>query len=164
MDAPRRSPLSRLLVDDEGDVRTTRLVGFGVLAAVILGVGMFAALLAAGAGSPGTLAVWLIAAFILVKLPFLALIWWLISRRADPEGGGGWSQRECGEILRYLETQAGEAVGRPDAAKRLAYFSREAWFVADGATDRDKAAAVATAIRIEGLATRAGARPARLGA
>ena len=74
-----------------------------------------------------------------------------------PPGGGGWSSKECRQILDYLEEQARDSVGRPDAATRLAYFAREAWFVADSADDADTAEAVDMAVLIDAMATRAGA-------
>lgn len=153
----RRSPLARAFVDRQGDVRTVVLLGIGVGAAVVLALGMFVSLLFAGAGTPEALAGWVVAAFLLVKLPVLGLVWWIVSRRRDDPGGGGWESRECGEILAYLEAQARDAVGRPDAARRLAYFAREAWHVADTATDADTPAAVDTAVMIESMASRAGA-------
>jgi hypothetical protein len=170
MDSPpgatvrRRSPFALAFTDRHGELRTTALLGVTVGAAVVLALGMFVALLAAGAGSPDTLAVWVTAAFVLIKVPFLAIVWWVLTRRRDPVGGGGWSSRETGEILEYLETQAREAVGRPDAATRLSYFAREAWFVADAATDADTPAAVDTAVLIESMAAEAGAPVDRSGA
>ena len=143
--------------DRDGELRMPLLLGLVMGAVVIIGVGTYAALLAANAGSPGTLALWVIAALIFIKLPLLAVMWWIIGRKRDPRGGGGWASGECREILDYLETQARDAVGRPDAATRLAYFAREAWFVADGATDADTPAAVNTAVLIEAMAAEAGA-------
>ena len=147
-----------------GEPRAAVIRCLVVAALVVFAVGSFAALLAAGAGSPGTLAIWVLAALLLVKVPLLIMVWWLIGRRRDPAGGGGWSSGECGEILDYIEEQARASVDREDAATRLAYFSREAWFVADGATDADKAAAVAAALRVDALAAggaqRAGPPPA----
>ncbi|WP_217915661.1 hypothetical protein [Miltoncostaea marina] len=165
--ARRRSPLARAFADRQGDLRTPVLAGAVVGVAVLLTLGMFIALLAAGAGSPGVLAAWVTAAFIFIKLPLLGVVWWILIRRRDAEGGGGWTSRECREILDYLEAQAREAVGRPDAAARLAYFAREAWHVADTAADTDTPAAVDTAVLIEGMAAEAGApveRPAGRGA
>lgn len=133
------------------------LLGLMMGVVVILGVGTYAALLAADAGSPATLAIWVSAALVFIKIPLLAVMWWIIGRKRDPRGGGGWASRECREILEYLETQARDAVGRPDAATRLAYFAREAWFVADAATDEDTPAAVDTAVLIEAMAAEAGA-------
>ena len=161
--APRRSAIARALSDAEGSLRTPLILGLVVLALVLLAIGMFAALLAAGAGSPATLAIWLVGALLLIKLPLLGVVWWIVSRRRDAPSGGGWSSRECGEILGYLEQQADESRGRGDAPARLAYFAREAWFVADSASDADKAEAVAVAVRIEALAAQAGA-PGRDGA
>ena len=146
-----------MFTDREGDLRTIVLIGVVMAAALVLGIGTYSALLAADAGSPGTLAIWIAAAFLLIKLPLLAIVWWIISRRRDPAGGGGWSSRECREILDYLEAQARDSAGRPDAATRLAFYAREAWFVADGATDADTPAAVDTAVLIEAMAAEAGA-------
>ncbi len=163
MDSPhpagprRRSPLALAFTDRHGDLRTPVLVAAMMGVAMILSVGMFVALLAAGAGSPETLAAWIVAAFILIKLPFLGVAWWVIARKRDPAGGGGWDHRETAEILAYLEREAHEAAGRPDAATRLAYFAREAWFVADRATDEETPAAVDTAVMIEAMAAEAGA-------
>ncbi len=153
----RRSPFARMFTDRDGDLRTTALIGVVMAAAFILGIGTYAGLLVADAGSPVTLAIWVIAALLLIKLPLLGVMWWVISRRRDPAGGGGWSSRECRQILAYLEEQARESAGRPDAATRLAYYAREAWFVADRATDADTPAAVDTAVLIEAMAAEAGA-------
>ena len=156
----RRSLFAWAFSDREGNLRTTLLVALIVGVMVVLALGTFVALLAANAGSPETLALWVTAAFLLIKVPMLVVVWWILSRRRDPAGGGGWESRECREILAYLETQAREAAGRPDGAKRLAYFAREAWFVADRAGDADKGAAVETAVTIDALAAAAGSRPA----
>jgi hypothetical protein len=144
-----------LLVDARGNPRATVILIIIAGALVVLSIGSFAALVAAGAGSPETLAAWVVAALIVVKVPLLILVWWLLGKRRDPVGGGGWSSDECEEILRYLEEQARASVDREDAAARLEYFSREAWYVADAATDADKPAAVAVALRIDALAHRA---------
>jgi hypothetical protein len=158
--APHRSAIGRALSDREGNLRTPLILGIAVVGVILLAIGMFAALLAAGAGSPATLALWLVAALLLIKLPLLGVLWWVLTHRRDAPSGGGWSRDECGEILAYLERQAEESREREDAAARLAYFAREAWFVADSARDADKADAVAVAVRIDALATRAGASPA----
>lgn len=159
----RRSPFARAFSDTEGNLRTTVLIGLVIVLAFVVSLGTFIALMAANAGSPGTLGLWAIGAFLVIKLPLLAVVWWVITRRSDPAGGGGWTSKECAEILEYLETQARDAAGRPDAAKRLAYFAREAWFVADSAADSDRAAAVDTAVLIEAMASEAGAPVDRSG-
>ena len=113
----RRSPFAWAFSDREGNLRTTLLIGLVMGVVVVLALGTYAALLAANAGSPGTLALWVTAAFLFIKIPLLIVVWWIISRRRDPAGGGGWESRECREILAYLETQARDAAGRPDAAR-----------------------------------------------
>lgn len=154
----RRSPFATAFSDRDGNLRTTLLISLLIGVVAILALGTFAALLAANLGSPGTLALWVIGAFFVVKVPLLLVCWWIITRRRDPTGGGGWETRECREILAYLETQAAAAEGRPDAGARLAYFAREAWFVADRAADADKGAAVETAVRLDAMASAARTR------
>lgn len=159
----RRSPFARAFSDREGNLRTAVLIGLVIVLAFIVSLGTFIALMAANAGSPGVLGLWATAAFLFIKLPLLAVVWWILSRRRDPPGGGGWTSKECREILDYLEEQARESAGRPDAANRLAYFAREAWFVADSAADGDRPAAVDTAVLIEAMAAEAGAPVDRSG-
>jgi hypothetical protein len=154
----RRSLFAKAFSDRDGNLRTPLLIGLLVGVVVVLALGTFAALLAANLGSPGTLALWVLGAFLVIKVPLLIVCWWIITRRRDPAGGGGWESRECREILDYLETQAAAAEDRPDAGARLAYFAREAWFVADRAADADKGAAVETAVRLDAMAAAAGAR------
>lgn len=153
----RRSPFARAFSDREGNLRTPLLVGCIMGVAFVISLGTFAALMAANAGSPGVLGLWAMAAFLFIKLPLLAVVWWILARRRDPPDGGGWASKECREILAYLEEQARDSAGRPDAAKRLAYFAKEAWFVADTAADPDRPAAVDTAVLIEAMASEAGA-------
>ena len=159
----RRGLFAKAFSDRDGNLRTALLLGLLVAVVAILALGTFAALLAANLGSPGTLAVWVIGAFFVIKVPLLIVCWWIITRRRDPAGGGGWESRECREILDYLEAQAAAAERRPDAGARLAYFAREAWFVADRARDADKGAAVETAVRLDAMAATAAARAGRGG-
>ena len=142
-------------MDRHGNPRAGVILGLVAFALVVLSLGSFVALLAAGAGSPETLAIWVVAALVVVKVPLLMLVWWLLGHKRDPVGGGGWSSAECEEILRYLEEQARASAGRPDAGPRLADGSRAAWYVAGAAADADKPAAVAVALRIDELAASA---------
>jgi hypothetical protein len=144
-----------LLLDARGNPRTLVILGIVAFALMVLSIGSFAALLAAGTGSPEALAIWVVAALVVIKVPLLIMVWWLLGRRKEPVGGGGWRTDECEEILRYLEEQARASAGLGDAGARLAYYSREAWYVADAAADVDKPAAVAVALRIDAMATAA---------
>jgi hypothetical protein len=157
--APRRGLIARFAHDRDGHLHTVRLLG-GVAAAVaLLSLATYAGLLMADTGSPGALAVWVLAGFVLVKVPLLSVVWWILMRRDPEQRSADWSSDEATEILDYLEAQASEAAGRPDAAARLAYFAKEAWFVADNAADADKATAAAVAVRIQAMASDAAARP-----
>ncbi|MDX6555287.1 MAG: hypothetical protein QOD86_1482 [Miltoncostaeaceae bacterium] len=156
---PRRGLVGRFVYDRDGRLHTVRLLGGVVAAIALISFATFAGLLMAGAGSPASLAVWVLAGFILVKVPLLAVLWWILLRRDPEQRSADWSTDEATEILDYLEAQAAEAAGRPDAAARLAYFAKEAWFVADNAADRDKASAVAVAVRIQAMASEVTARP-----
>lgn len=158
---PRRSLVARFAYGRDGRLHTTRLLGGVAAAVVLLSLATFAGLLMAGAGNPESLAVWVLGGFFLVKVPLLAVLWWILMHREPEQRSADWAPDETAEILAYLEEQAAEAASRPDAAARLAYFAREAWFVADNAADADKAAAAAVAVRIQAMAGDAGARARR---
>jgi len=159
--AVRRSLIARFVYARDGTLHTARLLS-GVAAAIaLIALATFVGLILAGAGSPAQLAIWVLAAFLLVKLPLLGVLWWILMRREPAQRSAGWSQRECGEIIAYLDEQAARSADLPDAPARLAYFAREAWFVADSAADADKPAAVAAAVRIEAMAADARERAGR---
>jgi hypothetical protein len=157
----RRSLIGRFVYGRDGTLHTTRLLSGVVAAVVLISLATFIGLTLAGAGSPAQLAIWVLAAFLLVKVPLLAVLWWILLHREPAQRSAGWSARECAEILEYLEEQAARSVDLPDAPARLAYFAREAWFVADAATEADKPAAVAAAVRIEAMAADARERAGR---
>ena len=157
----RRSLVARFAYGRDARLHTVRLLSGVAAAIVLLSLATFAGLLMAGAGSPESLAVWVLAGFLLVKVPLLAVLWWILMHREPEQRSADWRPDEAAEILAYLEEQAAEAAGRPDAAARLAYFAREAWFVADNAGDADKAAAAAVAVRIQAMAGEAADRAPR---
>lgn len=162
----RRSPFARLALAPDGRLHGPRLIGGAVLGVVAIALTTFVGLLLAGAGSPQALGIWVLAGFLLVKVPLLGVLWWILMRQPEAAEGsrtGGWSRSECHEILAYLERQADAARAQPDAAARLTYFAREARYVADHANDADRPAAVAAAARLESLAREAvaGARRER---
>jgi hypothetical protein len=159
---PRRSLLTRVFVDAEGELRGNLILAIVALAMVIVAITGTIGLMFGAAIGGDALAYWVIGAFLLVKLPVLALIWWALGRKRERGQVGGWGTRECHEILSYLERESRASLGRPDAGKRLEYFCREAWFVADNATDLDTADAVATAQRIDAMASEAGVETHRV--
>lgn len=159
MSAPstaRVSPMARMFTDAEGELRGRLIVGIVAGALVLLAIMSMLGLLFGGPEGGNALGAWVVGAFIFVKLPLLALIWWVLGRRRERGQVGGWSRRECGEILDYLEREARAGMGRPDAGERLAYYSREAWFVVLNADAADTERALAVAHRIDAMAQEAG--------
>ena len=156
--AARRSPVVRLFYDTSGDLRAARvLVVVASLVALIV-LGTIIVSIVGLATAPDTLAAGAVIIFLAIKLPLLGLVWWLLTRHREVPGETTWSPRERQEILDYLTRQAEESMGKPDAAERLAYLSREAWNVADTAPDEQRAAAVSVAVSIAGLRAQAQGR------
>ena len=156
-----RSPLARLVFTPAGEIRALPLVGITVFALAVLAVGTFVGLVAAGTGSPQVLGAWVAIGFFAIKLPLLGFFWYLLGRSGESTVDPVWSVEEASGILDYLEREASRAERRPDSRERherLAYFSQEAWFVADRAPDEVRPRAADLAVRIQGMAERAEAR------
>lgn len=150
-----RSLLGRTVFDASGEIRTARLILSVFVALLVLTVGTYAALLAAGLGSPNVLGFWAAVAFVVIKVPLLFLIWYLLGRSGEAQSKPKWTDEESAEILEYLRREATIAAGRPDGASRLSYYAREAWFVAEQGSGEHTADAVDLAVRIEAMAERA---------
>jgi hypothetical protein len=150
-----RSLLARAVFDAHGNIRTGPLIGIVFTALVVLTIGTYVALLAAGLGSANVLGFWVAIAFIGIKVPILLLIWYLLGRSGESQSKPKWTDEESAEILEYLRREATVAAGRPDAASRLQYYANEAWFVAERGSGEHTADAVDLAVRIEGMARRA---------
>jgi hypothetical protein len=148
--------MARMFTDHDGELRGTLIMAVVALSLMMLGLTGIMALMFGGIIGANAVATWVIAAFLFVKIPLLALIWWVLGRKRERGQVGGWSSRECHEILEYLEREARAGMARPNAHERLAYYCREAWFVAGSAAPEDIADAVATATRIDALASEAG--------
>jgi hypothetical protein len=91
-----------------------------------------------------------------LKLPLIAILWWLIAR--NPEWPGArptWLPAEQAEILAYLESESHRAAGLPDSVERLQYLSEEAWHVADRLDGEAKVDALTVALRIDLVCERA---------
>lgn len=157
----RRSPVARLVFGPDGEIRTLILVGITVVALMLLSAGTFIGLVAAGTGSPQVLGAWVAVGFFAIKLPLLALFWYLLGRSGETTVEPVWSVEEASGILDYLEREADRAGRRHDARERLDYFSQEAWFVADRAPAELRGRAADLAVRIQAMAARAEARAGR---
>jgi hypothetical protein len=104
---------------------------------------------------------WIKGAYVLfvvvaLKLPLIAILWWLIAR--NPEWPGSrprWLPPEQAEILAYLELESQRAAALPDAVERLGYLSQEAWHVADRLDGEAKVDALTVALRIDLVCERA---------
>jgi hypothetical protein len=159
--AARRSPVVRLLYDTEGDLRARRVILIIAALVVLIVLGTIVVSVIGVATDPNVLAAGAVIIFLAIKLPLLALVWWLMTRHQERPGDQAWTGRERREILEYLERQARESVGRTDAVSRLSYLSREAWHVADTAPDEERAQAVSVAVAIAGLRAQAQAASRR---
>ncbi len=129
------------------------LVGTAVLA--VFGT-VLVALTPAITGNGSMQALYVLFVVIVLKLPLIAVLWWLIAR--NPEWPGTrptWGPKEQQEILAYLEGEARRVADLPDAEPRLAYLSGEAWHVADRLEGEAKVDALTVALRIDTIASRA---------
>jgi hypothetical protein len=153
--------MALMFTDRDGELRGTLIMIVVGVALMALGLAGVIALMFGGILGGNAVATGVIAAFLFIKIPLLGLIWWVLGRKRERGRVGGWSTKECHEILAYLEREARASLARPDAEERLSYYCREAWFVAGSAAPADTADAVATATRIDALASEAGVDTAR---
>ncbi len=152
---PLTRALTRFTTDRDGKLRSARLLGIAFIAGLVIAIGTTIALLAADAGSPMTLTIWVIVAFLGVKLPLLGLLWWILGRRQRDEEP---TADELRAMVVRLRTSADAARRTPDARDRLEILRDEAWFVADRAPDDLKPEAVELALRLESLSREAPSR------
>lgn len=109
----------------------------------------------------GVQTLWVLFSVFTLKFPLVSLAFWFILRNTEwPVRPPKWSEREAREILAYLVSEADRVAGMPDAPARLAYLQREAWNVADRVGGELKVDAVGTALQIDALLARPGARRA----
>lgn len=151
--AKTQGPLTRLLtrfaMDANGELRGMRLLGIAFVGGLVVAIGTTIAIVVADAGNPATLTIWVVVAFLGVKLPLLGLLWWILGRhQRDDEP----TDDELRQMLIRLESGTDAALRTPDAHDRLEILRDEAWFVADHASDEIKPQAVELAIRLDELA------------
>ena len=149
--AANQSAFVRLFYDREGDIRSARVLIIILLSVAVIVASTVAVSFAGAIAGTETLVIGALIVFLAIKLPFLVMVFWIIMRHGGGYTQSEWSDRERGEILDYLRTQAQEAKGKPDEAQRLQWLSREAWHVADTVPDEHRAEAVALAVEISAM-------------
>ncbi|MSO44133.1 MAG: hypothetical protein EXQ74_02300 [Thermoleophilia bacterium] len=148
--AAKNSWIVRRYYDTNGDLRAARALGtVAILAALVVG-GTIVVSFAGAVAGPETLAIGALIVFLAIKLPLLALVFWILMRH-----GGGYTQaaisdRERSDVLEYLRSEARDAKGRPDEAERLRWAAREAWRIVDTCPNDQRPEAVAVAVAIGG--------------
>lgn len=158
----RRGPLSYFAYDRDGYLHSTRLLGSVALAIALLAFGTFVAMWAAALGEPEVLGFWTVITFLAVKIPLLAVLWWLLVRHTE----GPKAERSPGEvarILHHLEESAVAGLHAPDADERIAFYAAEARHLASESEGDSRAWAEATAERIERLSRRVVVMPSEAG-
>lgn len=142
--------LERLLFTETGSVRVRRMVACVVPLALLAMFGSFLITITPAISHSGAQTLWVLFAIFLLKLPLIALLFWLILRNKEwPMRRPRWSDREITEILDYLMAEADRVDRMPDRERRLAYLVGEAWHVADRAEGARKADAVTVALAID---------------
>jgi hypothetical protein len=158
VDRAEDDPAMRWLLCGSSPAPVARRVIPALLVSVILAIfGTVLLVLAPSIPGPG----WLRGAYVLfvvvaLKLPLIAILWWLIAR--NPEWPGQrprWLPPEQAEILAYLEQEARRAALLPDAVERLEYLAQEAWHVADRLDGEAKVDALTVALRLDLVTERA---------
>lgn len=125
----RRSWLARFAFHPDGRLRGWRLLGLAAAAALVLSIGGVSAVVLAITGSPDAIPMWVMIAFVTIKLPLLALLWWLLSRRR-PQESDAMSAAQASLAIERLRGAADRVSRQSDAWDRLDGLAEEARFVA----------------------------------
>jgi hypothetical protein len=141
-------PIIRLAYGRDGELKGGRLLAIAACAALIVAIGTSVAMALAGNGNPEAIAIWTTVAFLGVKVPLLALLWWLLGRHLERPGEQNWDASETREIMSRLRRAAASAADRDDAHDRFAILTDEAWFVANNAPDELTAEAAELALEM----------------
>ncbi len=148
---------------------TSRRHSFAVIAAVAATVaisllGSFLLVLTPSLGDrPGLQTLWVLFSLVLLKVPLLALVWWMIVRRRGRRRTDEAAQEPAEAFIARLEREAADASDAPDAADRLAALREEAWARAGIADDADAPALAELALRLDGPRGRRSPGPHPLG-
>ena len=101
---------------------------------------------------PGLQTLWVLFSLVLLKLPLLALVWWLIVRRRSRRTDT-LTSREVTALVRRVEGEIESAGGAPARPEDL---SATVWAAVGRAGDGDRDALVGLALRLDRIARRAG--------
>lgn len=108
-------------------------------------------------GGPGWFGTgWVIFVVVALKVPLLAILWWLIVQHHEhPHLPPMWLPAEEAAILAHLDSEARRVEHLDNAVAQLDYLSTEAWHVADRVGGEAKVDALTTALRIDLIRERA---------
>ena len=125
-DGPLTRVLVRFALRSDGSLRSGRLLALAFVGGLVVAIGTTVAIVAADAGNPATLSIWVIVAFLGVKLPLLGLLWWVLGRRQREEGH---SDEDMRAMIARLRSATEHALKTPDAVDRLTILAEEARYV-----------------------------------
>lgn len=145
--------LTRLFYRADGELSPLKICGTTVGAIVVFTAISVPLLVAGGVNTVNGLATWVLILLVGVKLPALAIFWWMLGRHLERPGQERLSSDDVASLIARLEAQADAVAGRPGAEEEFTRLLEDAWFVADKAPDDQKAVAVACALHIQELAT-----------
>lgn len=156
--------LTRLFYRRDGSLSAPKIVGTAFGSVILFTAIAVPIIVSMGVDSTTGIAMWVTILFFSVKLPALAVFWWMLGRHLERPGEERLTSSEIHSLVTRLEAEAQRASRGPAPSAALARLLDDAWFVADRAPDADKATAVACALHIQELSqlsTRSrGARPA----
>ncbi len=150
-------------VDAGAGAPRRRSLGVALAVAAAVGVALFGSFLLVLTPSlgdrPGLQTLWVIFSLVMLKVPLLALVWWMIARRRGRPRAEDASTETAAAFIDRIEGEAALAAGRPDAAARLASLRGEAWARIARADEAESPELVELALRLDGPRGRRSPRP-----
>jgi len=143
--------LTRLFYHRDGELSPLKICASAIAAIIVFSAIAVPLLRSAGVTSSTAIATWVLILLLGVKLPALAVFWWMLGRHLERPGSERLTSDDVRSLIERIEAQAA-AVRRPDPAAEFQQLLDDAWFVADRAPDADKASAVACALHIQEMA------------
>lgn len=144
--------LTRLVYRRDGELSPLKICATAIGAIVVSSAITVPLLLSAGVTTTTGIATWVLVLLLGVKLPALAVFWWMLGRHLERPGDERLTSDDVRSLIERLEAQAAATPRRPGAAAEFQRLLDDAWFVADKAPSADKASAVACALHIQELA------------